>query len=166
MKRVTLLVVSTVAISRAAVEPIVNEPHRFIGLALSALLTIFEFPSSALAQSGFEGARYSYVKKYDNGDWTTAFYRVEGKTIKEMTQLHVAAGNLTTPVNTSTYQITNDRFFMPMPPEQCMSGWVTDSCGRQGIIKVNGIYLSFVVNGRPLAQPGGLLIAPVIPRQN
>ena len=118
----------------------------------------------ALAQSSkLEGARYSYVRKYENGDWESVFYRVSGNTVTETFLTH--SSNLNPQPTTATFTITNGSFFAPAPAGDCISGWNTDDCGRLGVIKDNAIYLSFLVNGRPLQQPGALIISSKIPRQ-
>jgi hypothetical protein len=126
------------------------------------VLTVASFSlvaPTALAQK-IEGARYSYVHNADDGSWESIFYRVSGNTV---TQTYRASrGSQLAPV---TFTITNGSFFAPVPADQCISGWNTDDCGTRGVIKDDTIYLSFLINGRPLRQPGQLIISPKIPRQ-
>ena len=107
-----------------------------------------------------EGTRYSYVKNFDDGSWASVFYRVSGDTVT-LTESASQGGQH----EPATFKITNGSFFIPMPAGICIDSWNTDDCGRLHVIKDDAIYLSFLVNGRPLRQTGSLLISPRIPRQ-
>ena len=137
-----------------------NHSKRAAFIALIVASFSLVVPIAVAQNSKLEGTRYSYVRKYDSGDWQSVFYRVSGNTVTETFR-----SNLGAQPAPATFAITNESFFAPAPADQCISGWNTDDCGRRGVIKDDAIYLSFLVNGRPLQQPGQLIIAPRIPRQ-
>lgn len=116
---------------------------------------------TALAQgSRIEGVRYSYFKKHDDGSWESVFYRASGNTVIQTYRASRGAQ-----LEPQIFIITSGSFFDPLPADQCIQIWNTDDCGRLGVIKDDAIYLSFLINGRPLQQTGQLLISPRIPRQ-
>jgi len=132
--------------------------HKYSKHTTLIALTLASFSlvtPTVLAQgSRPEGTRYSYVQKYDDGNWQSVFYRVSGNTVTQ-----TFSSSLYQP-KTLTFTTTNGSFFAPLPVDQCISGWNTDDCGTRGVIKDDAIYLSFLINGRSLQQPGQLIIHP------
>jgi hypothetical protein len=129
---------------------------------IALIVASFSLAAPAVLAQGakLEGARYSYVEKHDDGSWESVFYRVNGDSVT-LTESASQGGQH----EPATFTITNGSFFIPMPAGICISAWNTDDCGRLHVIKGDAIYLSFLVNGRPLRQTGSLLISPKIPRQ-
>jgi hypothetical protein len=116
-------------------------------LALAAALLM---PVAAFAQSAseFNGARYIHLENLPGGKELLSFYRINGSTVINTTQLRNRGSSQHT-YEPTTYPILNGTFYIAIPADVCLAGFNTDDCGHRGTIKNDAIYFTPVLNGQP-----------------
>src|ERR1700686_4513443 len=112
-----------------------NWRKRVLAAAVAAASQSLTATAAHSQGAGIEGARYSFVKNFSNGNWQTVFYRIIGNTVTETSQSYMASANHTFAPSTRKFTLENGKFFARMEADQCIRGWNTDDCGRLGVVK-------------------------------